>query len=508
MKIILIFPLISISCGLALKILKITGYVTSRTIIVRRYVICRAICKQAVRGSIMICPQCGYERQKKDNIVSLAECPKCGIMYNKWKNDEPHKDEHGEVTETAYSSFPSENKKKMSLEKLAIYAVVVAVSVIILHSFIVPAMISLYKCAKTVRPSSAAVDGEKSDDHVVPADDEATGKALPQKIAAVATSSVVVINTHTGAAAGGFFLNRNGDIITSGHFLTTGDDAEIKTSDGSYFNVTKVLARNVHNDLVIASTSAPPHYARPLEINTSLPQPGEKVFIPDWHKGDGKTVASGNVLAVLKTGPGAAFIQVNVPILASTSGAPLLNRRGEVIGVAVFKNSDGTNINQCIASEEIIALDEIRKSFSFNPQTQMPSPKTRDVYCYVGSDGHVSFVEWQTRMQLTRPDGSLDAEKFEKWVLEEIGIHPDYINPEKEALEDLEKNREMLFKSVFPHRSMSDTNLTTGEKEWLEARYRKHYWEVYNHWATKREDAIRKYNTMMADFKKFRAQRK
>nr|HPL96960.1 hypothetical protein [Smithellaceae bacterium] len=216
----------------------------------------------------MICPQCGYERQKKDSIVSLAECPKCGIIYNKWKSDEPHEDEHGDVTETAYSSFPSENKKKMSLEKLAIYAVVIAVSVIILHSIIVPAMISLYKSAKTVRPSSAAVDEKKSDDHVVPADDEEAGKALPLKIAAVATSSVVVINTHTGAAAGGFFLNRNGDIITSGHFLTTGGDAAIKTSDGSYFSVTKVLARNVHNDLVIASTSAPPHYARPLEINT------------------------------------------------------------------------------------------------------------------------------------------------------------------------------------------------------------------------------------------------
>lgn len=34
-------------------------------------------------------------------------------------------------------------------------------------------------------------------------------------------------------------------------------------------------------------------------------------------------------------------------------------------------------------------------------------------------------------------DGSLDSEKFEKWVLDEIGGNPDNINPEKEEHDDL-----------------------------------------------------------------------
>lgn len=34
---------------------------------------------------MMICPQCGYERRKSDDIISAFECPKCGIIYSKWK---------------------------------------------------------------------------------------------------------------------------------------------------------------------------------------------------------------------------------------------------------------------------------------------------------------------------------------------------------------------------------------------------------------------------------------
>lgn len=85
--------------------------------------------------------------------------------------------------------------------------------------------------------------------------------------------------------------------------------------------------------------------------------------------------------------------------------------------------------------------------------------------------------------------------------------NPDYINPEQEAQDDLERNREKLFKSVFPHRSMSDTNLTDGEKDWLKTRYRRHYTEVYNRWGARRNDAVRKYNIMMGDFQRFSAER-
>ncbi|MEE9912634.1 MAG: hypothetical protein K4571_13030 [Deltaproteobacteria bacterium] len=137
-----------------------------------------------------------------------------------------------------------------------------------------------------------------------------------------------------------------------------------------------------------------------------------------------------------------------------------------------------------------------------------PPTKSRDVYCFADGNGQVSFVAWRTGMQVSRSDGTLDRVKFEKWVLEQIGGNPDAINPEREAREDMERNREQLFKSVFPSRSMSDTNLTPGEKDWLERRYQNHYMEIYNQRMTARNEAVRKYNAMMNEFDRFNSGRK
>jgi hypothetical protein len=110
-------------------------------------------------------------------------------------------------------------------------------------------------------------------------------------------------------------------------------------------------------------------------------------------------------------------------------------------------------------------------------------------------------------MQVSRPDGTLARARFERWVLEQIGGAPHTINPEKEAREDLEKNREKLFKSVLPHKSPGDANLTSGEQEWVERRYQRHYVDVYNAWMARRNEAVRKYNAMMSEFDRFNAAR-
>ena len=135
-------------------------------------------------------------------------------------------------------------------------------------------------------------------------------------------------------------------------------------------------------------------------------------------------------------------------------------------------------------------------------------PQSNEVYCYIDSNGQVSFVNWKTGTLISRPDGSLDIKKYEQWVLEQIGGNPDNINPEKEAREDLERNRENLFKSVFPSRSFNDSDLTPAEKEWLERRYYRHYVEAYNQSISRRNDAVRKYRTLMNEFIRFNASRR
>ena len=454
----------------------------------------------------MICPQCGYHRQEKDNIVSFAECPKCGIIYSKLKNEAPLENTVETHDESSDQAPLPQQKHKIKPEKMVIYAVAVVVLIIVLHSLVIPQAGRLFKSTHVIDASNSSVHEQAPHTNSSRATDDSNEKPFSE--GNFFTAGVVSIKTRSGITGSGFFINRSGDIVTSGRILRTGDTALVKISNGSSFNVNEIVARDARNDLVIASTSVPSQYVTPVEINTHLPRTGESVFIPGQQKGARRAVATGHVSDLRQSGQGITFIEVTAEASPDADGAPLFNAQGEVIGVTLLRAAVGEGINRCIAAEEINSLDRGRR-FSFTvPDSRMPSSERQDVYCYVGSDGHVNFVEWQTQMLLSRPDGSLDGEKFEKWVLDEIGGNPDNINPEKEAHDDLERNREMLFKSVFPHRSMSDTNLTSGEKDWLEARYRRHYVEVYNRWNAKREDTIRKYNMMMADFQRFNAQRK
>ena len=182
--------------------------------------------------------------------------------------------------------------------------------------------------------------------------------------------------------------------------------------------------------------------------------------------------------------------------------------RGEVIGVATFENRQGQNLNFCVAADRVTGLQNGTLSQAGqSSEGAFKSPQQRDVYCYADSQGKVFFVDWQTGILVSRPDGSLDRAKFEKYALDQVGGNPDNISPEREGQSALDYKREELFKSLFPNKSMNDS-LTSAEKEALERRYYRYYVENYNIAMSRRNEAIRKYNSMMWQFDKFNSGRR
>ncbi len=472
---------------------------------------------------MMICPQCGYERKKSDDIIRATECPKCGIIYDKYKyspdggkteNLTSHSEKHNDV---------AEDKKKIPIEKLVIYAGIVVVLIILLHAFAITPLINYLKNKQntnglksdisspmenptTVNDSNQVMRGNNSSD----SEHGQSRKELSvADIIRMNKDSVVVVKTSAGIGSG-FFINRDGYIVTNKHVLQSTSRTEIKTSSGKVFQIRQIVQEDLDADLVIASTDAPAQESKPVQINAGLPESGDKIIVIGNPLGLEQTVSDGIVSAVRRNNKSIDFIQITAPVSAGNSGGPLLNMQGEVIGVATFQYRTGQNLNFCVAASRIIALQQGLQSSSAHSSSGMEqqTPQGREVYCYADNGGQVFFVDWRTSMQISRPDGSLDRVKYEKWVLEQIGGNPDTINPEKEARDDVEKNREQLFKSVFPHRSINDGNLTAAEKDWLERRYNRHYVEVYNQWMARRNDAVRKYNSMMNEFDRFNASRR
>ena len=469
----------------------------------------------------MICPQCGYERRKSDDIISASECPKCGIIYSKCKENPSGTGIHPASAPSDKPDIIEEPKKKISIDRLVIYAGIVVVLIILTHSFVAPSVIDFLKSMEkeagvTIDAANSRINGNPESDNARRAAHESvmpTDPALPGRELSVTDvvrgnrESIVLIKTASGIGTG-FFINRDGYIVTNKHVLPDSGQGEIKTFKGSVFQIRQIVQQDLDADLVIAETSAPPSESKPVNIRSGLPEPGEKIIVIGNPMGLEQTVSDGIVSAVRRNQKAVEFIQITAPVSPGNSGGPLLNMRGEVIGVATFQYRSGQNLNFCVAASRIAALQQgVQSSFAGSPGGDA-QPQAHDIYCYADGNGQVSFVTWRTGMLVSRPDGSLDRVKFERWVIDQIGGNPDAINPEREARDDLERNREQLFKSIFPSRSLSDTNLTSGEKDWLERRYQRHYVEIYNQRMAVRNEAIRKYSSMMREFDRFNAGRK
>jgi len=173
--------------------------------------------------------------------------------------------------------------------------------------------------------------------------------------------SVVVILTYDkeGKPIGqgsGFFINQKGDVITNYHVLQGVREAKIRTADGNMYSVKAVVAEDKAGDLIRISVNLPEGNVLPLWVNASLPEAGERIAVIGTPLGLEKTVSDGIVAAVREIPGFGKIIQLTAPISLGSSGSPVVNMNGEVIGVATFFILAGQNLNFAIPSERIVRL--------------------------------------------------------------------------------------------------------------------------------------------------------
>lgn len=172
--------------------------------------------------------------------------------------------------------------------------------------------------------------------------------------------SVVLIRTFSrdGKQIGtgsGFFITDTGDIISNRHVFQGAYRAEAETTKGK-FPITKVLGQDDDNDLVRLSLGRTGRRFRPLTMSSSMPKVGEKIMVIGNPLGLESTVSDGIVSAKRKFKPFDTVIQITCPISPGSSGSPVMNMMGEVIGVATFQMVQGQNLNFAIPISHVIAL--------------------------------------------------------------------------------------------------------------------------------------------------------
>jgi len=154
----------------------------------------------------------------------------------------------------------------------------------------------------------------------------------------------------------GFFISQNGDVITNYHVIQGASSAEIKTADEKTYPITYILAGDEQNDLIRLSVNIPSSSVYPLSLSKTIPEVGERIIVYGSPLGLENTVSDGIVSAIRDIPDYGRIIQITAPISPGSSGSPVLNMNGEVIGIATFQLIEGQNLNFAIPSERISSL--------------------------------------------------------------------------------------------------------------------------------------------------------
>jgi S1-C subfamily serine protease len=186
---------------------------------------------------------------------------------------------------------------------------------------------------------------------------------LPE-LAARARPSVVLLTIGDGqheriGTGTGFFVSKDGRIVTNHHVIEDAARVTATLSDGRKVDVLGILADDEKRDIAILQARPGEGEYTPLSLGPgdgkSL-RVGDEIVVIGSPRGLSASLSAGLVSAIrerglsdeLKGEDGASSwgIQITAAISPGSSGSPVMNRDGDVVGVAVgFVSGEGLNFS-------------------------------------------------------------------------------------------------------------------------------------------------------------------
>ncbi len=168
------------------------------------------------------------------------------------------------------------------------------------------------------------------------------------KIIADYGSAVVMIGTASEdeelGFGSGFIVKSDGTIITNYHVIEGANEIGVRLINGKIFEDISIIQIDKEKDIAV------------IKINgTSLPtvklgdsdqvNPGDKIVVIGNPKGLENTVTDGLISGIRDIDEGFKVHQISAPISSGSSGSPVFNLKGEVIGIAQGSFTEAQNLN-------------------------------------------------------------------------------------------------------------------------------------------------------------------
>jgi hypothetical protein len=154
----------------------------------------------------------------------------------------------------------------------------------------------------------------------------------------------------------GFFFKEYGHLITNYHVLGRAAIARAKTPDGREFNIKSILAEDEPDDLIEALADISYGSAPFLIPAAALPVAGDPVTVIGSPMGVDKVVSQGNVKGIMEIPQLGRCIVHSAHSFPGSSGSPVVNAQGEVVGIETAGNVGKPDINFAVPLERFSGL--------------------------------------------------------------------------------------------------------------------------------------------------------
>jgi S1-C subfamily serine protease len=266
----------------------------------------------------------------------------------------------------------------------------------------------------------------------------------PEKIYERCSKTVVsvVAVTDRGRVAGTGFFSQVGGVITNFHVVAGAKQITINVPGGRRVEVEAVDWVDRDRDLALLrltgdftdATGKPTHdiAETPLFGEELLPI-GTPVYVIGDPAGLEKSLANGLISGVRKLDAMTTLYQMTVPVSAGSSGSPVFNQYGRVVGVVTSGVKDAQNLNFCVPVD-YLQTGVVRASLPISEWADFSRTRTPNTSVAAADlPPRVNAFLGRVREELTKPFREDDLGWRSLRGLSGVGVLVEMISPDAEA---------------------------------------------------------------------------
>ncbi len=229
---------------------------------------------------------------------------------------------------------------------------------------------------------------------------DGTVSGMLQK-AAVGTVTLEFRESGLGAGApwrsqaSGFILD--GLVVTCLHALDGAARADARLASGEKVPVTALRGVDCGSDLVLLQAEGVPREQGLALGDSAEMRPGMPVWVIGSPRGLNGTVTTGVVSARRVMPGGASWIQMTAALSEGSSGSPVLNRRGEVVGVAAMVVEGGRELFFAVPAAVLEAMKVAGPSPRLGPDPELVHAGMVPAVAPKGFGISLPLAQWERR---------------------------------------------------------------------------------------------------------------